>query len=187
MGAADFGNGISRMALFEELLFINPDLTVYLHRLPVGEWVALDASTHLEQHGVGLAQSALWDVQGPLGRSLQSLLLDAPLRSVGPLGYELLALDLVQPAPDAVRLSDADGVGEARLPDGARPTDALGPVLPLELLFLPLEVRGREEHLGLRPTAGSLELPDLLDTLCTHVASPSRTGTLRSGFHRNKG
>jgi hypothetical protein len=76
LGAADFGNGISRMALFEELLFINPDLTVYLHRLPVGEWVALEASTHLEQHGVGLAQSALWDEQGPLGRSLQSLLLD---------------------------------------------------------------------------------------------------------------
>ena len=77
LGAADFGNGISRMAAFEELLFINPDLTVYLHRLPAGEWVALEAATHLEQHGVGLAQSVLWDAQGPLGRSLQSLLLDA--------------------------------------------------------------------------------------------------------------
>ncbi|HJR26550.1 MAG TPA: thioesterase family protein [Acidimicrobiales bacterium] len=77
MAAADFGNGISRMAAFEELLFINPDLTVYLHGLPAGEWVALEAATHLEQHGVGLAQSVLWDERGMIGRSLQSLLLDA--------------------------------------------------------------------------------------------------------------
>jgi hypothetical protein len=77
LAAADFGNGISRMASFEELLFINPDLTVHLHELPAGEWVALEAATHLEQHGVGLAQSVLWDERGLLGRSLQSLLLDA--------------------------------------------------------------------------------------------------------------
>jgi hypothetical protein len=77
MAAADFGNGISRMCSFEELLFINPDLTAYLHELPAGEWVALEASTHLEQHGVGLAQSLLWDERGVLGRSLQSLLLDS--------------------------------------------------------------------------------------------------------------
>jgi hypothetical protein len=57
MGAADFGNGISRLARFEDLLFINPDLTVHLHRLPAGEWVCLDAATVLEPHGVGLAQS----------------------------------------------------------------------------------------------------------------------------------
>jgi hypothetical protein len=77
MGAADFGNGISRLADFDQLLFINPDLTVHLHRLPVGEWVALDARSHLEPHGVGLAESRLWDEQGPIGRALQSLLLEA--------------------------------------------------------------------------------------------------------------
>ncbi len=77
LGAADFGNGISALATFDKLLFINPDLTVHLHRLPVGEHVALEASSWLEQHGVGLAQSVLWDERGPLGRSLQSLLLDS--------------------------------------------------------------------------------------------------------------
>jgi hypothetical protein len=75
--AADFANGVSRMARFEELLFINPDLTVHLHRMPVGEWVCLDAVSVLEPHGVGLAQAALWDEQGLIGRSLQSLLLDS--------------------------------------------------------------------------------------------------------------
>ena len=77
MAAADFGNGVSRVADFAELLFINPDLTVHLHRLPEGEWICLDAVTRLEPHGVGLAQSALWDERGPLGRSLQSLLVEA--------------------------------------------------------------------------------------------------------------
>jgi hypothetical protein len=76
LGAADFGNGISRVARFEELIFINPDLTVHLHRLPVGEWVCLDAASVLERHGVGLAQSELWDPQGRIGRSLQSLLVE---------------------------------------------------------------------------------------------------------------
>jgi hypothetical protein len=76
LGAADFGNGISRVARFQDLLFINPDLTVHLHRLPVGEWVCLDAATVLEPHGVGLAQSELWDAQGRIGRSLQSLLVE---------------------------------------------------------------------------------------------------------------
>jgi len=76
MGAADFGNGVSRMADFDSLLFINPDLTVHLHRLPAGEWVCLEAETRLEPYGVGLAQSALWDEDGLLGRSLQSLLLE---------------------------------------------------------------------------------------------------------------
>lgn len=77
MAAADFGNGISGVADFRDLMFINPDLTVHLHRLPEGEWVGLDAVSSLEGHGVGLAQSALWDERGPLGRSLQSLLLEA--------------------------------------------------------------------------------------------------------------
>jgi hypothetical protein len=76
LAAADFGNGVSRLTDFDTTLFINPDLTVYLHRLPVGEWVCLDAVSRLEGHGVGLAQSALWDEHGPLGRSLQSLLVE---------------------------------------------------------------------------------------------------------------
>lgn len=74
--AADFGNGISGVATFESLLFINPDLTIHLHRLPVGEWVCLDAVTWMEGHGIALAESRLWDERGPLGRSLQSLLVD---------------------------------------------------------------------------------------------------------------
>lgn len=74
--AADFGNGVSRVADFSELTFINPDLTIHLHRSPVGEWVCLEAVTWMEDHGAALAESRLWDERGPIGRSLQSLLID---------------------------------------------------------------------------------------------------------------
>jgi acyl-CoA thioesterase len=75
--AADFGNGISSLADFESLTYINPDLTICLHRLPVGEWVCLDASSRLETHGVGFAESALFDEHGRIGRSVQSVLVEA--------------------------------------------------------------------------------------------------------------
>jgi hypothetical protein len=74
--AADFGNGVAAPAYFGELTFLNADLTVHLHRLPVGEWVCLDSVTHLGDRGIGMAESALYDEAGPIGRSVQSLLLD---------------------------------------------------------------------------------------------------------------
>lgn len=74
--AADFGNGVSRVTDFQDLLFINPDLTIHLHREPAGEWVCLDAVTWMEDRGIALAESRLWDERGQLGRSLQSLLVE---------------------------------------------------------------------------------------------------------------
>ena len=74
--AADFGNGISSALPFDRFRFLNADLTIHLHRLPKGEWVRLDAVTWPEPEGVGLAESALHDEDGPLGRALQSLLLE---------------------------------------------------------------------------------------------------------------
>jgi hypothetical protein len=74
--AADFGNGVSAALERGRYLFINPDLTIYLHRLPVGEWVAIDAITHAESHGVGVAESVLLDAGGRIGRSVQALLVD---------------------------------------------------------------------------------------------------------------
>lgn len=71
--AADSGNGVS--ARFEGV-FINPDLTVYLTRPAVGDWVCLQAATTLTNHGIGMAASIIHDQTGPLGRGLQSLLLD---------------------------------------------------------------------------------------------------------------
>lgn len=72
---ADFGNGVSTALDPERFTFINPDLSVYLHRMPGGEWICLDAKTDAGPDGIGLAQSNLYDTTGGIGRSLQSLLL----------------------------------------------------------------------------------------------------------------
>src|SRR5579864_3714219 len=76
IAAADFGNGVSSALPWGQFLFINTDLTVYLHRQPEGEWICLDASTDVDSHGAGVAHSRLYDERGPIGRSLQALFID---------------------------------------------------------------------------------------------------------------
>jgi hypothetical protein len=71
--AADSGNGISMVLPLGEYVFINVDLSVHLFRMPVGEWVCLDARTRIDGRGVGLAESRLWDQTGRVGRGNQSL------------------------------------------------------------------------------------------------------------------
>jgi acyl-Coa thioesterase superfamily protein/acyl-CoA thioesterase superfamily protein len=73
--AADSGNGVSGSLDYQLWRFINPDLTVYLLRPPAGEWVALEAATTAAA-GVGLADTALHDEQGPIGRAAQALFVD---------------------------------------------------------------------------------------------------------------
>jgi Thioesterase-like superfamily len=74
--AGDFGNGISSVLSWEDHLFINPDLTLYVEREPVDEWVALQAQTRVGVGSVAVAESVLWDRQGRIGRATQSLLVD---------------------------------------------------------------------------------------------------------------
>lgn len=75
--AADSGNGVSAVLDFQRYTFVNSDLTVNLLRRPVGEWVCLDARTQLGGNGCGLAESALYDERGLIGRATQSLVIRA--------------------------------------------------------------------------------------------------------------
>jgi hypothetical protein len=75
MVVADVGNGVSAVLDWREYLFINTELTVHLLRPPEGDWVGVDAVTHVD--GVGLAESTLWDERGRLGRGAQTLLVRA--------------------------------------------------------------------------------------------------------------
>jgi hypothetical protein len=72
--AADSGNGVSAALDWQRFLFINVDLSIHLHRLPEGEWVCLDAITLPERNGIGIADTRLSDVRGPIGRGVQTLL-----------------------------------------------------------------------------------------------------------------
>ncbi len=77
LAAADFGNGVSwEVDRREGYSFINPDLTVYLDRMPRGDAVCLQSRSRYQPNGVGFAESLLWDKDGPIGRSIQSLLVD---------------------------------------------------------------------------------------------------------------
>jgi Thioesterase-like superfamily len=74
MAVADSGNGASNRLDMRNWLFINTELTVHLWRVPVGEWIGLDAETTIGPNGVGLANSTLHDSDGPVGRGAQALL-----------------------------------------------------------------------------------------------------------------
>ena len=71
--AADSGNGISAILDFKSYSFVNSDLTINLLRRPQGEWICLEARTHLGPNGCALAESALYDSCGLIGRATQSL------------------------------------------------------------------------------------------------------------------
>jgi acyl-coenzyme A thioesterase PaaI-like protein len=72
--ASDFGNGIAATLSWDEYLFINPDLTLYIDRRPVGDWICLESQMIIAAEGVGSAESVLYDTAGRVGRAIQSLL-----------------------------------------------------------------------------------------------------------------
>jgi hypothetical protein len=72
--AADFGNGIASVLSWDKHVFINPDLTVYVEREPIGEWIAVQAEMRVALGSVAGAESVLWDERGRIGRAVQSLL-----------------------------------------------------------------------------------------------------------------
>ncbi|HZS34356.1 MAG TPA: thioesterase family protein [Methylomirabilota bacterium] len=74
--AADSASGVAVVLDPARATFVNGDLTIALHRPPIGDWTCLDAAVTGEPHGVGLARARLWDTAGLVGRSLQMLLLE---------------------------------------------------------------------------------------------------------------
>lgn len=71
---ADCGNGISRNSDLTENSFINPDLTVIVFRSPESDWIASRAVSFWEPNGIGMSQATLFDVRGPVGAALQTLI-----------------------------------------------------------------------------------------------------------------
>lgn len=71
--AADFPNGIATAVSWATHVFINPDLTLYVERLPEGEWVGLDAVTRVGDAGIGVSDAVLYDERGRVGRAQQGL------------------------------------------------------------------------------------------------------------------
>lgn len=72
---ADCGNAFSRYAEPWVTRFLNADLTIYLHRDPVGDWLGSKVAADWHPTGVGISDAALFDEHGPVGRALQTLVL----------------------------------------------------------------------------------------------------------------
>ncbi|MGI5130436.1 thioesterase family protein [Pseudonocardia sp. CA-107938] len=70
---ADCGNGISGRVDLREWLYSNVDLSIHLHREHTGEWVGLEARSHIGPSGAGTAVSTLFDTTGAVGHGAQAL------------------------------------------------------------------------------------------------------------------
>jgi hypothetical protein len=50
--------------------YVNADITLYLHRLPAGEWLGFEVASHQSAEGIAVGETTLYDVKGPIGKSL---------------------------------------------------------------------------------------------------------------------
>lgn len=66
--SADLANPFSNSG-DRGLGYINSDVTMYLHRLPVDEWIGLEVVNHHATDGVAIGQVVLYDRTGAIGTS----------------------------------------------------------------------------------------------------------------------
>jgi len=64
--AADFASPFAN-AGDQRLKYINSDVSLYLHREPVGEWLGFEVTDHGDTAGVAFGQCRLYDIEGPIG------------------------------------------------------------------------------------------------------------------------
>jgi hypothetical protein len=70
----DSANGAGAALDPEQFVFMNTDTTVHLHRLPTGKDFALRARGSIGPDGIGLTTAEIFDRQGFIGASAQTLL-----------------------------------------------------------------------------------------------------------------
>jgi hypothetical protein len=67
--AADFTNPFANSG-DRGLNFVNADVTLYLHRDPVDEWLGFEVAGHHGSSGIAVAECQIYDREGQIGRSL---------------------------------------------------------------------------------------------------------------------
>jgi hypothetical protein len=70
---ADAGSGISSVADPSRLVFVNTELSIHLHREPVGDMVWMASRTTIDPAGIGHAYTRLGDADGAAGAANQTL------------------------------------------------------------------------------------------------------------------
>lgn len=67
--AADFASPLANSGS-TGLGYINTDITLYLHRQPVDEWIGFEVTAFGASEGVCNGETRLYDTQGPIGHSI---------------------------------------------------------------------------------------------------------------------
>lgn len=67
-GSADFTSPLANYG-DAGLHYVNADITLYLHRLPIGEWLGYEVASHHSAEGVAIGDCTLYDEQGAIGKS----------------------------------------------------------------------------------------------------------------------
>lgn len=75
MKTVDISNGLNQILDTDHWMWMNVDLTVYLHRLPEGEWLGHVAEANFGPDGIGTTVTELHDAQGPIGTANQGIIL----------------------------------------------------------------------------------------------------------------
>jgi acyl-CoA thioesterase len=73
---SDFGNALGNMRLTDGMGFINADITLYLGRMPEGEWIGLQSHSVAQPSGLGMGESVVHDLKGVVGRVVQALIVN---------------------------------------------------------------------------------------------------------------
>ena len=82
--AADFASPFAN-AGEQGLGYINSDVTLYLHRLPVQQWIGFEVVNHHASDGVAIGECWLYDEKGPIGTStVAALAQKKPMTNVPP-------------------------------------------------------------------------------------------------------
>jgi hypothetical protein len=71
---ADDANGIGTKLNITKWTFLNTDLVVHVHRIPVGEWIGIRAETDYGPDGIATTFGTLFDEHGAIGGIQQSVL-----------------------------------------------------------------------------------------------------------------
>ncbi len=76
--AADYAsNHLANRFHFDSWSFMNADLTLHLSRVPADQWIGLVSTAVIEPNGSGLSVAQLFDPNGRLGQSVQSLVVES--------------------------------------------------------------------------------------------------------------
>lgn len=76
---ADVANGVGTTLDPRQWTWMNTDTTIHLLRRPVGSWIAIDSDLAIGPEGFGATLGDLYDEQGYVARTAQTVLISPPM------------------------------------------------------------------------------------------------------------